>query len=73
MAPFGKSKGWDGKEMKLSIPISAVFDNISFKLKHIKMSDILENVFNFDEAGGFFSEMKKNFETALDVYKRQLL
>ena len=73
MAPFGKSKGWDGKEMKLSIPISAVFDNISFKLKHIKMSDILENVFNFDEAGGFFSEMKKNFETAFDGNRKDIM
>lgn len=72
--PFGKgTKGWDGKTLHLSIPLSAAFDNITFKIKHIKWSDVLENVFNFDAAGGFFDEMKKNFQTAFDGKRADIL
>ncbi len=73
--PFGngKSKGWDGKTLHLSIPLSTAFDNITFKIKHIKWSDVLENVFNFDETGGFFDEAKKNFQTAFDGKRADIL
>lgn len=72
--PFGKgTKGWDGKTLHLSIPLSAAVDNITFKIKHIKWSDVLENVFNFDAAGGFFDEMKKNFQTAFDGKRADIL
>ena len=73
--PFGngKSKGWDGKTLHLSIPLSTAFDNITFKIKHIKWSDVLENVFNFDETGGFFDEMIKNFQTAFDGKRADIL
>ena len=71
--PTGKSTGWDGKQVKISIPLSAAFDNITFKIKHIKWSDILENVFNFDETGGFFDEMKKNFKTAFDGKRSDIM
>lgn len=71
--PTGKSTGWDGKQVKISIPLSAAFDNITFKIKHIKWSDILENVFNFDETGGFFDEMKTNFKTAFDGKRSDIM
>ena len=71
--PTGKSTGWDGKQVKISIPLSAAFDNITFKIKHIKWSDVLENVFNFDETGGFFDEMKKNFKTAFDGKRSDIM
>nr|DAH12940.1 MAG TPA: Flagellar biosynthesis protein FlhA, Flagellar, STRUCTURAL PROTEIN [Caudoviricetes sp.] len=73
--PFGngKSKGWDGKTLHLSILLSTAFDNITFKIKHIKWSDVLENVFNFDETGGFFDEAKKNFQTAFDGKRADIL
>lgn len=71
--PTGKATGWDGKQVKISIPLSAAFDNITFKIKHIKWSDILENVFNFDETGGFFDEMKKNFKTAFDGKRSDIM
>lgn len=71
--PFGKASGWDGKQLKISIPISTAFENMAFKIKHIKWSDVLENVFNFDETGGFFDQMIKNFKTAFDGKRTDIM
>lgn len=65
--------GFDGKKVTVSIPIKAAFDNITFKIKHIKWKDILDNVFNFDETSGFFDEMKKNFQTAFDGKREDIM
>ena len=60
-----KVQGFDG-ETTIYIPISTVIDNLVRQIKNIKWSDILENVFNFDTAGGFFDDMIENFKAIGD-------